>query len=140
MRVSLAEIVEKWALSKATVYRAIQMGKLHKGDDGLIDVANVVMLWGEPSAKRIKKKSKTESKTAKIDNNTNERERELLAKVKSLQEALDKAESDKLWLQQQVEANQQVIKLLEFKTTQLPPPVTTKTNLFGRIIKAISNE
>jgi Skp family chaperone for outer membrane proteins len=140
MRVSLAEIVEKWALSKATVYRAIQMGKLHKGDDGLIDVANVVMLWGEPSAKRIKKKSKTESKTAKIDNNTNERERELLAKVKSLQEALDKAESDKLWLQQQVEANQQVIKLLEFKTTQLPSPVTTKTNLFGRIIKAISNE
>lgn len=140
MRITLAEIVKEWGLSKATIYRAVQLGKLHKGDDGLIDVANVVMLWGEPSAKRIKKKSKTESKTAKIDNNTNERERALLAQVKSLQEALDKAESDKVWLQQQVEANQQVIKLLEFKTTQLPPPVATRTNLFGRIIKAISNE
>lgn len=138
MRVSLAEIVEKWALSKATVYRAIQMGKLHKGDDGLIDVANVVMLWGEPSAKRIKKKSKTESKTAKIDNNTNERERELLAKVKSLQEALDKAESDKQWLKQQVEQTQQMVKLLEDKRTQVPPP--PKKGLFGRLVQAISNE
>ena len=139
MRVSLAEIVEKWALSKATVYRAIQMGKLHKGDDGLIDVANVVMLWGEPSAKRIKKKSKTESKTAKIDNNTNERERELLAKVKSLQVALDKAESDKLWLQQQVEANQQVIKLLEYKSNQnVTPPPPPKNGLFNKLVKAIT--
>lgn len=139
MRIAVTEIVEKWGLSKATIYRAIQLGKLHKDDDGLIDVVQVVQHWGEPHAKRIKKKSKTESKTVKIDNNTNERERELLAKVKSLQEALDKAESDKQWLKQQVEQTQQMVKLLEHKQAT-PPPVTTKTNLFGRIIKAISNE
>jgi septal ring factor EnvC (AmiA/AmiB activator) len=137
MIITLAEIVEKWGLSKATVYRAIQMGKLHKDDDGLIDVSHVVQLWGEPNAKKMNKKSKNQSKTVKIDN---ERERELLAKVKSLQEALDKAEADKTWLQQQVEANQQVIKLLEFKTTQLPPSLAPKKGLFGRIIKAINNE
>lgn len=139
MRIAVTEIVEKWGLSKATIYRAIQLGKLHKDDDGLIDVVQVVQHWGEPHAKRIKKKSKTESKTVKIDNNTNERERELLAKVKSLQETLDKAESDKQWLKQQVEQTQQMVKLLEHKQAT-PPPVTTKTNLFGRIIKAISNE
>jgi coenzyme F420-reducing hydrogenase alpha subunit len=138
MRIAVTEIVKEWGLSKATIYRAIQLGKLHKDDDGLIDVVQVVQHWGEPHAKRIKKKSKTESKTAKIDNETNERERELLAKVKSLQEALDKAESDKLWLQQQVEANQQVIKLLEFKTTQLPPPPPPKNGLFNKLVKAIT--
>ena len=142
MRIAVTEIVKEWGLSKATIYRAIQLGKLEKGDDGLIDIANVVQLWGEPDKKRIKRKSNNQSKTAKIDNETNERERELLAKVKSLQEALDKAESDKVWLQQQVEANQQVIKLLEYKsnqnvTTPSPPP---KKSLFGRLVQAISNE
>ena len=139
MRITLAEIVERWGLSKATIYRAVQLGKLHKDDDGLIDIANVVMLWGEPDKKRIKRKSKNQSKTAKIDNETNERERELLAKVKSLQEALDKAESDKVWLQQQVEANQQVIKLLEYKSNQnVTPPPPPKKGLFNKLVKAIT--
>lgn len=139
MRIAVTEIVEKWGLSKATIYRAIQLGKLHKDDDGLIDIANVVMLWGEPDKKRIKRKSNNQSKTAKIDNNTNERERALLAQVKALQEALDKAESDKLWLQQQVEANQQVIKLLEYKSNQnVTPPPPPKNGLFNKLVKAIT--
>lgn len=141
MRITLAEIVEKWGLSKATIYRAVQIGKLHKGDDGLIDLAHVVQLWGEPNTRRIKKKSKNQSKTVEIDNDNNERERALLAQVKALQEALEKAESDKVWLQQQVEANQQVIKLLEYKNNQnvatpSPPP---KKSLFGRLVKAITD-
>ncbi len=139
MRIAVTEIVKEWGLSKATIYRAVQLGKLHKDDDGLIDIANVVMLWGEPDKKRIKRKSKNQSKTAKIDNETNERERELLAKVKSLQEALDKAESDKVWLQQQVEANQQVIKLLEYKSNQnVTPPPPPKKGLFNKLVKAIT--
>ena len=139
MRIAVTEIVKEWGLSKATIYRAVQLGKLHKDDDGLIDIANVVMLWGEPDKKRIKRKSKNQSKTAKIDNETNERERELLAKVKSLQEALDKAESDKVWLQQQVEANQQVIKLLEYKSNQnVTPPPPPKNGLFNKLVKAIT--
>ena len=139
MRIAVTEIVKEWGLSKATIYRAIQLGKLEKGDDGLIDIANVVQLWGEPDKKRIKRKSNNQSKTAKIDNETNERERELLAKVKSLQEALDKAESDKLWLQQQVEANQQVIKLLEYKSNQnVTPPPPPKNGLFNKLVKAIT--
>ena len=139
MRIAVTEIVKEWGLSKATIYRAIQLGKLEKGDDGLIDIANVVQLWGEPDKKRIKRKSKNQSKTAKIDNETNERERELLAKVKSLQEALDKAESDKVWLQQQVEANQQVIKLLEYKSNQnVTPPPPPKNGLFNKLVKAIT--
>lgn len=138
MRIAVTEIVKEWGLSKATIYRAIQLGKLEKGDDGLIDIANVVQLWGEPDKKRIKRKSNNQSKTAKIDNETNERERELLAKVKSLQEALDKAESDKQWLKQQVEQTQQMVKLLEDKRTQVPPP--PKKGLFGRLVQAISNE
>jgi hypothetical protein len=140
MRIAVTEIVKEWGLSKATVYRAIQLGKLHKDDDGLIDIANVVMLWGEPDKKRIKRKSKNQSKTVEIDNDTNERERALLAQVKSLQDALDKAESDKLWLQQQVEANQQVIKLLEYKSNQnvTPPPIAPKNGLFNKLVKAIT--
>ena len=142
MRITLAEIVEKWGLSKATIYRAVQIGKLHKGDDGLIDLANVVQLWGEPNARRIQKKSKNESKTVKIESDTNERERALLSQVKALQEALEKAESDKVWLQQQVEANQQVIKLLEYKNNQniaTPPPIAPKKGLFGRLVQAITD-
>lgn len=139
MRITLAEIVEKWGLSKATIYRAVQIGKLHKGDDGLIDLAHVVQLWGEPNTRRIQKKSKNESKTVKIESDNNERERALLSQVKALQDALAKAEQDKEWLKSQVEQSQQIIKLLEHKQAT-PPPVTTKTNLFGRIIKAISNE
>lgn len=139
MRITLAEIVERWGLSKATVYRNIQLGKINKGEDGLIDVANVVQLWGEPNTRRIQKKSKNESKTVKIESDNNERERALLSQVKALQDALAKAEQDKEWLKSQVEQSQQIIKLLEHKQAT-PPPVTTKTNLFGRIIKAISNE
>lgn len=141
MRITLAEIVEKWGLSKATIYRAVQIGKLHKDDDGLIDLANVVQLWGEPNARRIQKKSKNESKTVKIESDTNERERALLSQVKALQEALEKAESDKVWLQQQVEANQQVIKLLEYKNNQniaTPPPIAPKSGLFNKLVKAIT--
>ena len=139
MRITLAEIVEKWGLSKATIYRAVQIGKLHKGDDGLIDLANVVQLWGEPNARRIQKKSKNESKTVKIESDTNERERALLSQVKALQEALEKAESDKVWLQQQVEANQQVIKLLEYKSNQnVTPPPPPKNGLFNKLVKAIT--
>ena len=140
MRITLAEIVGKWMLSKATVYRAIQIGKINKGDDGLIDIAQVIQVWGEPNSKRLKKKSNTQSNTVKLESDNSERERALLSQVKALQEALFKAESDKAWLQQQVEANQQVIKLLEFKTTQLPPSLAPKKGLFGRIIKAINNE
>lgn len=139
MRIALAEIVERWGLSKATVYRNIQLGKINKGDDGLIDVANVVQLWGEPNTRRIQKKSKTNSKTVKIESDNNERERALLSQVKALQDALAKAESDKAWLQQQVEANQQVIKLLEHKTASLAPPQPTKKSLFGRLVKAITD-
>jgi seryl-tRNA synthetase len=133
MRITLAEIVERWGLSKATIYRAVQLGKLHKDDDGLIDVVQVVQHWGEPHAKRIKKKSKTESKTVKIDNDTNEKEKALLSQVKSLQEALDKAEADKQWLKQQFEQVQERVKLLEHKPS--PPP---KNGLFNKLVKAIT--
>ncbi len=138
MRIALAEIVEKWGLSKATVYRAIQMGKLNKGDDGLIDLAHVVQLWGEPNTRRIKKKSKNESKTVKIESDNNERERALLSQVKALQEALEKAEQDKEWLKSQVEQSQQIIKLLEHKQAT-PPPIAHKKGLFGRLVQAITD-
>ena len=137
MRITLAEIVERWGLSKATIYRAVQLGKLHKDDDGLIDVVQVVQHWGEPHAKRIKKKSKTESKTVKIDNDTNEKEKALLSQVKSLQEALDKAEADKQWLKQQFEQVQERVKLLEHKPSQITPP-PPKKGLFNKLVKAIT--
>lgn len=133
MRIAVTEIVKEWGLSKATIYRAVQLGKLEKGDDGLIDIANVVMLWGEPDKKRIKRKSNNQSKTVKIDNDTNEKEKALLSQVKSLQEALDKAEADKQWLKQQFEQVQERVKLLEHKPS--PPP---KNGLFNKLVKAIT--
>ncbi len=140
MRIAVTEIVEKWGLSKATIYRAIQLGKLHKDDDGLIDVVQVVQHWGEPHAKRIKRKSNNQSKTVKIDNDTNEREKLLLSQIKQLEQQVQQANERETWLKQQfeqaqkqVEQAQERVKLLEHKPS--PPP---KKGLFNKLVKAIT--
>lgn len=145
MRIAVTEVVEKWGLSKATIYRAIQLGKLHKDDDGLIDIANVVMLWGEPSTKRIKRKSNNQSKTVKIDNDTNEREKLLLSQIKQLEQQVQQANERETWLKQQfeqaqkqVEQAQERVKLLEHKPSQATPSPPPKNGLFNKLVKAIT--
>ncbi len=160
MRIAVTEIVEKWGLSKATIYRAIQLGKLDKGDDGLIDIANVVMLWGEPSAKRIKRKSNNQSKTVKIDNDTNEKEKLLLSQIKQLEQQVQQANEREIWFKAQIEKAQEQVRLLEFKgeqkesvetplvkpeqeiaihkPSQITPPPLPKNGLFNKLVKAIT--
>ena len=50
-------------------------------------------------------------------------------------QALEKADADKVWLKQLVDANQKV-KLLEDKRGQVSPP--PKNGLFNKLVKAIT--
>ena len=49
MAITIQEIQKQWGISRATVYKHIKAGKLSRLPDGLVDVAEVLRVYGEPS-------------------------------------------------------------------------------------------
>ena len=125
MAITIQEIQKQWGVSRATIYKHIKAGKLSRLGDGLVDIAEVLRVYGEPS------KNTTRDKPVIVADN--QETKLLLDKIAFLESQLIQAEKREDWLKGQVEKAQESIKLLEYKK----PP---QKGLFGRVISAIRSE
>lgn len=133
MAITIQEIQKQWGISRATVYKHIKAGKLSRLPNGLVDLAEVLRVYGEP-----KKNTGRDKQAIGVDKSDTQENRLLLEKIASLELQLVKAEEREEWLRGQVETAQETIQLLEHKKTASPQP--SKKGLFGRLIGAINND
>ena len=133
MAITIQDIQKQWGVSRATVYKHIKSGKLSRLPDGLVDVAEVLRVYGEPN-----KNTGRDKPVTTIDNGDTQENRLLLEKIASLESQLVKAEKREDWLREQFEKAQETIQLLEHKKTATPQQ--SKKGLFGRLIGAINND
>ena len=49
MAITIQEIQKQWGISRATVYKHIKAGKLSRLQNGQVDLAEVLRVYGEPS-------------------------------------------------------------------------------------------
>ena len=125
MAITIQEIQKQWGVSRATIYKHIKAGKLSRLADGLVDITEVLRVYGEPKsdAQRDKPSSVVDTQETKL----------LLEKIAFLESQLSQAEKREDWLKGQVEKAQETIQLLEYKQP-------AKKGLFGRVIGAIRND
>mgnify|MGYP003462740084 FL=1 len=133
MAITIQEIQKQWGISRATVYKHIKAGKLSRLENGLVDLSEVLRVYGEPS-----KNTGRDKQAISGDNSDTHENRMLLEKIASLELQLVKAEEREEWLRGQVETAQETIQLLEHKKAATPQQ--TKKGLFGRLIGAINND
>jgi Fic family protein len=133
MAITIQEIQKQWGISRATVYKHIKAGKLSRLENGLVDLSEVLRVYGEPS-----KNTGRDKQAIGGDNSDTHENRMLLEKIASLELQLVKAEEREEWLRGQVETAQETIQLLEHKKAATPQQ--TKKGLFGRLIGAINND
>ena len=133
MAITIQEIQKQWGVSRATVYKHIKSGKLSRLENGLVDLSEVLRVYGEPS-----KNTGRDKQAIGVDNSDTHENRMLLEKIASLELQLVKAEEREEWLRGQVETAQETIQLLEHKKTASQQP--SKKGLFGRLIGAINND
>ena len=107
MQITIKEIQNQWGIARATIYKHIKNGKISRLDNGLIDVSEVIRVYGEPS-----KNTQVDIKETRIDD---QEKSILLQKISFLEAQLSQAEKREEWLKGQVEKAQETIKLLEYK-------------------------
>jgi predicted transcriptional regulator len=125
MAITIQEIQKQWGVSRATIYKHIKAGKLSRLGDGLVDITEVLRVYGEPSKNTTRDKPVTVADTQET--------KLLLDKISFLEAQLIQAETREDWLKGQVEKAQETIKLIEYKKHP-------KKGLFSRVISAIKNE
>ena len=125
MAITIQEIQKQWGVSRATIYKHIKAGKLSRLADGLVDITEVLRVYGEPKSdtQRDKPSPVVDTQETKL----------LLEKIAFLESQLSQAEKREDWLKGQVEKAQETIQLLEYKHP-------AKKGLFGRVIGAIRND
>lgn len=129
MQISIQELQKQWGVARSTVYKHIKAGRLTRLDNGLIDVSEIIRVYGEPSTNTPR-----DTKKSVIDGNETVILKE---KIAFLESQLAQAEKREEWLKGQVETAQQTIKLLEHKQQSQQP---NKRGLLGRVIGAIRND
>lgn len=147
-RLKVTEAAKIYHIARTTIYKKIKDGKLSVDTDKRIDLSEMMRVFGaippvqlqtktvvEPVAVQSDEIKVLQEKIASLekalavaiaDNKKLEAENNLLKS-----QALEKADADKAWLKQLVDANQ--LKLLEHKPS--PPP---KNGLFNKLVKAIT--
>ena len=113
---------EQWGVARATVYKHLKAGKLSRLDNGLLDVSEVVRVYGEPKNKPKETHISVESQEKQL----------LLDRIRMLEQAVKQSHEREAWLKSQVEIAQSTIKLLEYKQPQ-------KRGVFSRVLEAISS-
>ena len=129
MQITIQELQKQWGVARSTVYKHIKAGRLTRLDNGLIDVSEIIRVYGEPSANTPR-----DSKQSVIDTTETAILKE---KIAFLESQLAQAEKREEWLRGQVETAQETIKLLEHKQPSAQP---SKKGLLGRVIGAIRND
>ena len=146
-RLKITEAATLYGIARTTIYKRIKEGKLSVDTDKRIDLSELMRVFGAiPS--QLQKQTTVESVAIQSDETKVLQEKiaslekalaVAIADKKKLEaennllksQALEKADADKLWLKQLVDANQ--LKLLEHKPS--PPP---KNGLFNKLVKAIT--
>lgn len=122
MQITVKEIQNQWGIARATIYKHIKNGKISRLENGLVDVSEVIRVYGEPS-----KNTQVDIKETRIDD---QEKSLLLDKVAFLEAQLSQAETREEWLKSQVEKAQETIKLLEYKEA----PTKSKQGLLRWLI------
>lgn len=125
MQITIKEIQNQWGIARATIYKHIKNGKLSRLDNGLVDVSEVIRVYGEPS-----KNTQVDIKETRIDD---QEKNILLQKIAFLETQLSQAEKREEWLKGQVEKAQETIKLLEHKEQK----TVTNKGLISRLINSL---
>ena len=147
-RLKIAEAAKLYGIARTTIYKRIKEGKLSVDTDKRVDLSELMRVFGaippvqlqtktvvEPVAVQSDEIKGLQDKITRLenelavaitDNKKLEAENNLLKS-----QAIEKADADKVWLKQLVDANQ--LKLLEHKPS--PPP---KSGLFNKLVKAIT--
>ena len=125
MQITIKEIQNQWGIARATIYKHIKSGKLSRLDNGLVDISEVIRVYGEPS-----KNTQVDIKETRIDD---QEKSLLLQKIAFLESQLSQAEKREEWLKGQVEKAQETIKLLEHKEQK----TVTNKGLIRRLINSL---
>ena len=147
-RLKIAEAAKLYGMARTTIYKRIKEGKLSVDTDKRVDLSELMRVFGaippvqlqtktvvEPVAVQSDEIKGLQDKITRLenelavaitDNKKLEAENNLLKS-----QAIEKADADKVWLKQLVDANQ--LKLLEHK-----PPPPPKSGLFNKLVKAIT--
>lgn len=133
MRLTVTEAASLYQISRTTLYRKINSGKLSAGDDGKIDLSEMIRVFGEAESSGVNPVSqKSAPAVSELDNEKElvlqEKIKGLEQQLKTLQSQLESAQNLIEWFKGQVEKPQ---KLIEHKT---------KKSLFGRVLSAITSE
>lgn len=128
MAITISEVSKKWGVTRATIYKKIKQGKLSRLDNGLIDIAEVVRIFGEPPVV-FKKAINTSPICEPIqDENVTLLQEKIRYLEDNLRQSKDRereAIQREEWLRGQVENLTKTIGLLEDKTDK-------KKGLFAR--------
>jgi molecular chaperone GrpE (heat shock protein) len=133
MRLSVTEAASLYRISRTTIYRNINNGKLSTGSDNKIDLSEMIRVFGEaktPSTNSVLQGSAPPVTPLQSESELmlHEKIRGLELQVKTLQSQLENAQSLIEWFKNQVERPQ---KLIEHKA---------KKSLFNRVLSALNNE
>ena len=97
MQISIQELQKQWGIARSTVYKHIKKVYLTRLDNGLIDVSEIIRVYGEPSHNT----QRDSVETAETDI--------LREKIILLESQLAQAEKREEWLKVQVEKAQETI-------------------------------
>lgn len=151
-RLKVTEAAKIYHIARTTIYKRIKEGKLSVDTDKRIDLSELMRVFGAiPS--QLQKQTTVESVAVEPVSLQSDEIKVLQDKIVALEnelavaiadkkkveaennllksQAIEKADADKVWLKQLVDANQ--LKLLEHKPS--PPP---KNGLFNKLVKAIT--
>lgn len=127
MAITISEVSKKWGVTRATIYKKIKQGKLSRLDSGLVDVAEVVRVFGEPSVSKKTINTSPIGEPIQDENVTllQEKIRYLEDNLRQSKDREREAIQREEWLRGQVENLTKTIGLLEDKTDK-------KKGLFAR--------
>lgn len=131
MKLSVTEATTLYKISRTTIYRNINSGKLSTGSGKKIDLSEMIRVFGEAKAQNTESVLQGNTPTVpplQSEIVLHERIKWLEVQVKTLQSQLENAHSLIEWFKSQIEQPQ---KLIEHKP---------KKSLFNRVLSALNNE
>ncbi len=131
MKLSVTEAATLYKISRTTIYRNINSGKLSTGSGKKIDLSEMIRVFGEAKAQNTESVLQGNTPTVpplQSEIVLHERIKWLELQVKTLQSQLENAHSLIEWFKSQIEQPQ---KLIEHKP---------KKSLFNRVLSALNNE
>lgn len=102
MKVTVSDAAKRLSISRQSIYKAIKTGKITKSSDNLVDVADIIRVFGER-----KQVSTSDSQPVnQVDSEIVALQMKVMmleSQVESLKKQLSEVQEDKVWLKHQLE-------------------------------------